>query len=116
MRFLLKTCKNIEFFCFLVYNIIVSRKNAPIAQLDGAFGYGPKGCGFDSYWAHQIDIKLEFFRDNTKLLSNKIESSFYFDNLEIHLQIDITINIYIVNNYFAFVVTLFSKEKPIVLK
>jgi len=32
------------------------------------------------------------------------------------LQIDITINIYILNNYFVFVVTLFSKEKPIFLK
>ena len=27
--------------------------NAPIAQLDRAFDYGSKGCGFDSYWAHQ---------------------------------------------------------------
>ena len=25
---------------------------ALIAQLDRAFGYGPKGYGFDSYWAH----------------------------------------------------------------
>ena len=27
---------------------------ALIAQLDRAFGYGPKGYGFDSYWAHHF--------------------------------------------------------------
>ena len=27
--------------------------HAPIAQLDRAFGYGPKGCGFDLCWARQ---------------------------------------------------------------
>lgn len=28
--------------------------NAPIAQLDRAFDYGSKGCGFDSYWARHL--------------------------------------------------------------
>ena len=27
---------------------------ALVAQLDRAFGYGPKGCGFNSYRAHHF--------------------------------------------------------------
>ena len=27
---------------------------APLAQLDRAFGYGPKGCGFNSYKARHL--------------------------------------------------------------
>ena len=33
---------------------LVCRKYAPIAQLDRAFDYGSKGCGFKSYWARHI--------------------------------------------------------------
>ena len=35
--------------------------NAPIAQLDRAFDYGSKGCGFDSCWARHL------FRDVAQL-------------------------------------------------
>ena len=45
---------------------------APIAQLDRAFDYGSKGCGFKSYWAHQIDRKLEFSSNNRKQLVKKL--------------------------------------------
>ena len=38
-------------------------KYAPIAQLDRAFDYGSKGCGFDSYWARH----LFFYRDVAQL-------------------------------------------------
>ena len=31
---------------------------APIAQLDRAFDYGSKGCGFDSYWARHYLFNL----------------------------------------------------------
>ena len=34
-----------------------SAKNAPIAQLDRASGYGPGGCGFELYWARQVKIE-----------------------------------------------------------
>ena len=36
-------------------NIVMFEKQtlfALVAQLDRAFGYGPKGCGFNSYRAH----------------------------------------------------------------
>ena len=45
----------IDFFLYLLYNYKRNQENAPIAQLDRAFGYGPKGCGFDSYWAHHFN-------------------------------------------------------------
>ena len=46
--------------------------NAPIAQLDRAFDYGSKGCGFDSYWAHHFIKKNSshwelIFRDVAQL-------------------------------------------------
>ena len=31
--------------------------NAPIAQLDRAFGYGPKGLGFESLWARHVYVR-----------------------------------------------------------
>ena len=35
----------------------INHAYAPIAQLDRAFDYGSKGCGFDSYWArHYRDV------------------------------------------------------------
>ena len=47
----------------LCYNnkalLIRTTKYAPIAQLDRAFDYGSKGCGFDSYWARHF-IKKQF--------------------------------------------------------
>ena len=54
----------------MIYN--VSRK-APIAQLDRAFGYGPKGLGFESLWARHYD--------NLRTLY-KIKGSFYFTILD----------------------------------
>ena len=38
----------------------MSRKNphALIAQLDRAFGYGPKGWEFESLWVHQKTVKI----------------------------------------------------------
>ena len=38
---------------------------APIAQLDRAFDYGSKGCGFDSCWARHLFNFL--FRDVAQL-------------------------------------------------
>ena len=38
----------------------VNKKCAPIAQLDRAFDYGSKGCGFKSCWARQ-KLKILFF-------------------------------------------------------
>ena len=32
---------------------------APIAQLDRAFDYGSKGCGFKSYWARHLEIGMQ---------------------------------------------------------
>ena len=37
------------------------KNDAPIAQLDRAFDYGSKGCGFDSCWARHL------FRDVAQL-------------------------------------------------
>ena len=37
--------------------------NAPIAQLDRAFDYGSKGCGFDSYWARHFIKKNSSLRE-----------------------------------------------------
>ena len=34
--------------------------NAPIAQLDRAFDYGSKGCGFDSCWARHLFFFAKF--------------------------------------------------------
>lgn len=44
---------------YLAKNIIILYKislisSAPIAQLDRAFDYGSKGCGFDSCWARVL--------------------------------------------------------------
>ncbi len=38
----------------------MSKKNphALIAQLDRAFGYGPKGWEFESLWVHQKKVKI----------------------------------------------------------
>ena len=38
-----------------------NENDAPIAQLDRAFDYGSKGCGFDSCWARHL------FRDVAQL-------------------------------------------------
>ena len=35
---------------------------ALVAQLDRAFGYGPKGCGFNSYRAHHYRDVAQFGR------------------------------------------------------
>ena len=32
--------------------------NAPVAQLDRAFGYGPKGWGFESSWAYNLKWQI----------------------------------------------------------
>ena len=48
MAFVTKECKCI--------------RNAPLAQLDRAFGYGPKGRGFESLKARHVGAKFALLR------------------------------------------------------
>ena len=34
-------------------------KNAPMAQLDRASGYGPEGWGFESSWAYTSTLRYD---------------------------------------------------------
>lgn len=42
---------------------VVRATDVRLAQLDRAFGYGPKGCGFDSYWAHHNMYEISFLKE-----------------------------------------------------
>lgn len=47
---------------FLIYNMfcceaVMFYKDVRLAQLDRAFGYGPKGQGFESLMVHQKDSR-----------------------------------------------------------
>lgn len=54
------------------YNANVDKQPALIAQLDRAFGYGPKGWEFESLWVHQKSnrFSVAFLFDDYTVLSN----------------------------------------------
>ena len=47
----------------LCYDIKVVKRQAPLAQLDRASGYGPEGRGFESLTAYQKSSKSSDFED-----------------------------------------------------
>lgn len=62
---------------------------ALVAQLDRAFGYEPKGQGFESLRAHQIDIKLELYRFRVLICLNLYYNSKIVFKMLIHYDVSI---------------------------
>ena len=50
----------LKIFCifFCIYAILLQQRYAPLAQLDRAFGYEPRGRGFKSLRAYHLTNKV----------------------------------------------------------